>query len=151
MLDSICPFTLCKSQVSTPYTIEHVPRLLKKKGLTALMTGIPLDSYHACLPHVDDSLAITQLALAVSFGKYITPPPRSFPRIDPSVCPHRCCSFSPRRRANANPQSEEPRDGCFDHSECGHQRRGNILPVRIRDPPLGSNYVCRGEGRNLSP
>ena len=117
------------------------------------MTGIPLDSYHACLPHVDNSLIITQLALALSFGKYITlpPPARPFTRIDPSVCSRRCCSFSPRRRANANSQREEPWDGRVDHSKCGHQRRGDILPGRICDPPLGSNYVCRGKGRNLSP
>jgi len=64
------------AQVPGQHTLHYraCTEVPEGKGLTVLMTGIPLDSYHACFPHVGNSLIVTQLALALSFGKYITPP-----------------------------------------------------------------------------
>ena len=53
------------------YAIKHTLEFLKEKFPTGIMSAIPLDAYHLCLPHVERAWTIVQVSLSLGFGKHI--------------------------------------------------------------------------------
>ena len=59
------------------YAIKHTLEFLKEKFPTGIMSAIPLDAYHLCLPQVERAWTLVQVSLSLGFGKHIVTLPNS--------------------------------------------------------------------------